>query len=98
MLALHGFDVVGLEISSKGVSIADEYAIKELSAPQPYNFGSSDPRDAGSVGKGTVKFIQGDFFKGDSVGEKFDIIYDYTVSLWEQIQTNSRLPTLWRRN
>lgn len=55
--------------------------MKELFAPQPYNFGSSDPGDAGSVGRGTVKFIQGDFFKGDSVGEKFDIIYDYTVSL-----------------
>ncbi|KAK5806884.1 hypothetical protein VI817_001142 [Penicillium citrinum] len=78
MLALHGFDVVGLEISSKGVSIAERYAMKELFAPQPYNFGSSDPGDAGSVGRGTVKFIQGDFFKGDSVGEKFDIIYDYT--------------------
>jgi hypothetical protein len=33
---LHGFDAVGLEISAKGVSTAEEYAQKELQAPQAY--------------------------------------------------------------
>lgn len=78
MLALHGFDVIGLEISSKGVSIAEEYASKELDSPQAYNFGSTL---ADKAGRGSVAFIQGDFFQPDSAnGEKFDIIYDYTVS------------------
>lgn len=78
MLALHGFDAVGLEISSKGVSIAEEYAHKELQAPQTYNFGSAW---ANKFERGSVSFIQGDFFQSDTTkGEKFDVIYDYTVS------------------
>ena len=77
MLALHGFDVVGLELSSKGAAVAEMYARNELQMPQEYNFGleaskKSDP--------GSVSFIQGDFFQPDSArGQKFDIIYDYTV-------------------
>lgn len=78
MLALHGFDAVGLEISSKGVSTAEEYAHKELQTPQPYNFGSAW---ASKFERGSVSFIQGDFFQSDCTkGEKFDVIYDYTVS------------------
>ncbi|KAJ9485146.1 hypothetical protein VN97_g8224 [Penicillium thymicola] len=76
MLALHGFDAVGLEISSKGVSTAEEYAHKELQTPQPYNFGSAW---ASKFERGSVSFIQGDFFQSDCTkGEKFDVIYDYT--------------------
>lgn len=78
MLALHGFDTVGLDISPKGISIAEEYAGKELQAPQAYNFG---PAWANKSEKGSASFIQGDFFQSDSVkGKKFDVIYDYTVS------------------
>ena len=80
MLALHGFDAVGLEISAKGVSTAEEYAQKELQAPQAYNFGSAS---ANKFERGSVSFIQGDFFRSDCTkGEKFDVIYDYTVSHW----------------
>lgn len=77
MLALHGFDVVGLEISQKGVSTAEEYASSELQSPQPYNFGAvgACTRESGSI-----SLIQGDFFHPDATsGEKFDVIYDYTV-------------------
>jgi hypothetical protein len=36
------------------------------------------------VERGSVSFIQGDFFHSDCTkGEKFDVIYDYTVSHWE---------------
>ncbi|KAH8432480.1 uncharacterized protein LDX57_010117 [Aspergillus melleus] len=42
MLALHGFDVYGLDVSATGVSTAKEYARGELANPQGYNFGSGD--------------------------------------------------------
>ena len=78
MLALHGFDAFGLEISATGVSTAEKYAQKELQAPQAYNFGFAW---ADNVERGSVSFIQGDFFQADCTeGEKFDVIYDYTVS------------------
>ncbi|KAI9034756.1 uncharacterized protein KD926_005701 [Aspergillus affinis] len=82
MLALHGFDVYGLEISAAGVSSAQSYACNELQKPQKYNFGE---RKSGSTAPGSVTFIQGDFFKSDwehkalEGGEiQFDLIYDYT--------------------
>jgi hypothetical protein len=83
MLALHGFDVYGLDVSDKGVISAREYAETELARPQVYNFGSAC-RSAEQTGqeKGQVTFIQGDFFKSDwEVGIQFDLIYDYTVCL-----------------
>lgn len=77
MLALHGFDVVGLELSSKGVAVAEVYASNELRMPQEYNFGSEGFKKGDT---GSVSFIQGDFFHPESArGQKFDIIYDYTV-------------------
>ncbi|KAJ5728078.1 hypothetical protein N7493_004408 [Penicillium malachiteum] len=76
MLALHGFDVVGLEISQKGVSAAEEYAATELKMPEEHNFGGSW---TSKHERGSVSFIKGDFFKSDSAdGKKFDVIYDYT--------------------
>ena len=77
MLALHGFDVIGLEVSQKGVSVAEEYACKELQMPQVYNFGAAQTK---KYERGSVSFIHGDFFQPDcAAGEKFDVIYDYTV-------------------
>ncbi|KAJ5358067.1 hypothetical protein N7541_005225 [Penicillium brevicompactum] len=76
MLALHGFDVVGLEVSQRGISVAEEYACRELQMPQAYNFGAAW---ANASERGSVSFVQGDFFQADSAnGEKFDLIYDYT--------------------
>lgn len=79
MLALHGFDVFGLEVSETGASVAREYAQSELHSPQDYNFGSQFKESPG-VRKGEVTILQGDFFKRDweSVMQ-FDLIYDYTV-------------------
>lgn len=77
MLALHGFDAYGLEVSPTGVSVAEDYARKELQSPQAYNFGA----EATSHERGNVSFIEGDFFKSNwQEGRKFDLIYDYTVS------------------
>ncbi|KAI2857729.1 hypothetical protein CBS115988_3599 [Aspergillus niger] len=81
MLALHGFDVYGLDISATGVSEATKYATSEMQSPQEYNFsaGAVTTSDVGSV-----KFIAGDFFSSEwesqalQDGDKFDLIYDYT--------------------
>lgn len=78
MLALHGFDVYGLEVSGTAVSVAKEYVRNEVANPRAYNFGLS--REEGQEGSGEVTIIQGDFFKLDwDNGIKFDLIYDYTV-------------------
>ena len=83
MLALHGLDVVGLEISEKGADVARAYAEAELASPHSYNFGSAESGTQDSAGK--VQVIAGDFFKRGwevdaCVGDGFDLIYDYTVS------------------
>jgi hypothetical protein len=84
MLALHGFDVYGLDISATGISAAQDYAFNELQKPQEHNFRE---RKSSLTATGSVIFLQGDFFKPDweqtvlEDGEvQFDIIYDYTVS------------------
>ncbi|KAB8067988.1 S-adenosyl-L-methionine-dependent methyltransferase [Aspergillus leporis] len=82
MLALHGYDAYGVEISATGVAAAQSYASQELQKPQAYNFGE---RKSGWAGPGNATFIKGDFFRRDwepkvlKDGEVlFDIIYDYT--------------------
>lgn len=83
MLALHGFDTYGLEISDTAVKEAEKYASAELEKPSAYNFGSEQcsPHTPGSV-----TFFQGDFFSSrwdfrGAIDEttKFDVVYDYTV-------------------
>jgi hypothetical protein len=90
MLALHGFDAYGLEVSPTAVSAANSHAQTELANPSAENF--SDPEKRPSVDVGTVKFIVGDFFKlgwekesqddDDNLFKGFDLIYDYTVSVF----------------
>lgn len=83
MLALHGFDVYGLDVSATGVAIARGYAGKELAAPQAHNFGqhwSSAESEERTIGK--ITFVEGDFFQAGWEPEApFDLIYDYTVRL-----------------
>ncbi|PLB40682.1 thiopurine S-methyltransferase family protein [Aspergillus candidus] len=82
MLALHGFDAYGLEISATAVAEARKYAAVEMSCPQEYNFGhaQSQTRDVGSA-----IFAVGDFFESEWEGQgildarvKYDLVYDYT--------------------
>ncbi|KAL5360732.1 S-adenosyl-L-methionine-dependent methyltransferase [Aspergillus floccosus] len=78
MLALHGFDAYGLEISATAVKEAQHYAQMEMKKPQMYNFGERYQRREDST-PGTVTFLEGDFFLSDwCKGVEFDIIYDYT--------------------
>ncbi|KAJ3537533.1 hypothetical protein NM208_g6271 [Fusarium decemcellulare] len=80
MLALHGFDVYGLEVSQTGGQAAEDYAATELAGPSGYNFGSPDTRP--NEGVGNVKIVVGDFFTRDweteCGGTGFDLVYDYT--------------------
>ncbi|KAF4845400.1 putative thiol methyltransferase 2 [Colletotrichum siamense] len=86
MLALHGYDVYGLEVSERGADVARQYAAAELPEPGEYNFGTYDSVSGAQPGE--VKILAGDFFKRDweaqcasSSGddfEGFDLIYDYT--------------------
>lgn len=77
MLALHGFDVIGLELSPKGAEVARAYAESELSDPHEYNYG--DPDAVLVDGPGSVTILSGDFFDSSWTEAKFDLIYDYTV-------------------
>jgi methyl halide transferase len=83
MLALHGFDAWGLEISETAVSTAERYASEQMNSPSPENFASVEL--GSSIDPGSVRFINGDFFKQDwemklpDETKKFDLIYDYTV-------------------
>ena len=63
MLALHGIDAYGLEISQKAVDACDSYARSQLSRPDTFNFGSFGSQDMDH--RGVVKFVVGDFFKSD---------------------------------
>lgn len=80
MLALHGFDAYGLEISDTAVKEAETYAEREIKNPRAYHFGGKYRADETPT-RGTVTFLRGDFFNKDWSEEKFDLIYDYTVCL-----------------
>ncbi|KAK5993985.1 putative thiol methyltransferase 2 [Cladobotryum mycophilum] len=86
MLALHGFDVWGLELSETGAQVAWKYAVSQLAEPGEVNFGRAGEWPL--VEPGNVEIVAGDFFKkeweGKCVDEDgvrvggFDLIYDYT--------------------
>ena len=75
LLASHGYDAVGLDISESAIKECKKFA--EAEAPK-YLDNAKDP--------GSYEFVTGDFFKDDwldSVGaneSRFHLIYDYTVS------------------
>ena len=75
LLASFGYDAYGLEVS--------ETAVKRCVEEQQTN-GKRYPDKAGSIGAGEVTFFNGDFFDEDLTSrmgiDKFDLIYDYTVS------------------
>lgn len=86
MLALHGFDVYGLEVSETGAEAAREYATSQIAEPNEYNFGSKDYLPTEGCGK--IQIVAGDFFRrdwepacADGDATKFDVIYDYTIKI-----------------
>ena len=82
LLAAHGWDAVGLEVSAEAVKSAE--AIREpIEGGKVTGYAAVDKE----LGKGEARFVVGDFFKDDwlkEIGaeaeEAFDLIYDYTVS------------------
>lgn len=84
LLALHGFDAYGLDISEAGVAEAEAFAAKELDGPGDANFGPRYDKNAIDQSRGNAKFLKGNFFTSEweaqAVG-RFDLIYDYTVGL-----------------
>ncbi|KAI8941041.1 hypothetical protein NX059_002285 [Plenodomus lindquistii] len=80
MLALHGIETWGLEVSQGAVNVANENVKAQLENPAPSNFGGKGSRPTSA----NAKVILGDFFQkgwesqitADFQG--FDIIYDYT--------------------
>jgi methyl halide transferase len=75
LLASRGYDAYGLEYSATAVKACEQEA-KEHADKYPVK----DP----GLGRGSVQFVSGDFFKDDwfskaGVEGKFDLIYDYTV-------------------
>lgn len=84
MLALHGFDAYGLEISETAVREAEMYAAAEMASPSSYHFGEGQSR---ADSPGSAVFLKGDFLTSDwgfkdgiDAQTKFDLAYDYTVS------------------
>ena len=78
LLQSFGYDAVGLEVSEGAVKAAVAYG-------EQYE-GELQVKDD-RAGMGSRKFVHGDFYKdkfleaaGMKEGEKFDLIYDYTVS------------------
>jgi len=89
MLARHGFEVVGLEVSETGVKVARRYVEGELAviwAVQQED-ATANQAESTQVSVGEVKIVHGDFFKlewertcvVDGQQCQFDLIYDYTV-------------------
>lgn len=104
MLALHGIDAFGLEVSRTAVDVAKDYAAQELSKSAEDPFPRSRPvtRSLLDGGRGAVRFVVGNFFSSDWEGEcqrdsdepeaGFDLIYDYTVGLevwWDKQHDSS---------
>ncbi|KAB8076804.1 S-adenosyl-L-methionine-dependent methyltransferase [Aspergillus leporis] len=56
-LALHGFDVYGLETSDRGASVAREYVKMEIQEPQACNFGSASSEKT-AQGRGEVTILR----------------------------------------
>jgi methyl halide transferase len=78
LLSSYGYDAVGLEISPGAVTACNEFA-----AANEGNYPVKDEK----VGKGSKRFVLGDFYTNDwkeeagmGEDEPFDLIYDYTVS------------------
>lgn len=89
-----GYDVVGLEISSTALDAARNYLHNIDTILDTFRTLQQRPSDDGSwvrfwsdnqsSSPGRVHWVHGDFFSDDWLvdagGEKFDLIFDYTVS------------------
>lgn len=80
LLASYGYDAWGLEVSTNAIEAAKKW-VKEIEDNEFRKYETIDD----DVGRGSVNFLLGDFFKDDwlkEIGGEFDLIYDYTVRLY----------------
>lgn len=88
LLAAHGYDAYGIEVSENAVNAAEEW----LKNPGEGKEGEYKTRDE-AVGRGVAKAVLGDFFKDDwasaagGIGAGFDLIYDCTVCASAEVPT-----------
>lgn len=93
MLAEHGFEAWGLEVSAQAVKSAEEYA----RSVKGYAANGKSHVEANSSEPGRVNFVVGDFFAPEwqsslpFADEKFDLVYDYTVSLLNPLTCGQRM-------
>ncbi|TKA63260.1 hypothetical protein B0A49_09165 [Cryomyces minteri] len=84
LLALHGFDAYGLEISSAAVAAAQEYTSSEFKNPSATYFSNQNDKKVSvyQQGRGDGRFFKADFFDNEWAGRaapiQFDLVYDYT--------------------
>ena len=77
LLACHGYDASGIEISPEAIKACKEFAGANVAAYAA---------NTGRSGRGKYEYVSGDFFVDEwreGIGEqhqRFDLIYDYTVS------------------
>lgn len=101
LLAARGWDVVGLEVSEMAVRLAR--SLGEGIEQGEVGGEVGGVYDAGSAGKGSVRFEVGDFFElGEGWMGKWDFIWDYTVSWFMRLACKSvvevcflRRPAVW---
>ncbi|KAL0259756.1 hypothetical protein SLS55_005496 [Diplodia seriata] len=77
LLASYGYDAWGLEVSSHAIELAKKWT-REVEENEFHKYETIDK----DIGRGSVNFVLGDFFKDDWLketgGTEFDLIYDYT--------------------
>lgn len=76
LFASHGYDAFGLDMAKTAIDGCNELRAQEGDDPDKYPVSNAD------VGRGGTTFLKADFFKDDFLGqtggENFDLIYDYT--------------------
>jgi SAM-dependent methyltransferase len=82
LLASHGYDAYGLEVSKHAMESANKYLADPGKGPLEGEYTVTDEK----TGKGEMKCVYGDFFKDEWIKEVgaeggFDVIYDNTVGL-----------------
>ncbi|GAB7343881.1 hypothetical protein MBLNU457_1840t1 [Dothideomycetes sp. NU457] len=84
MLALHGIDAYGLEISPIGAETAASYTASQMKTPLPYNFGSEEYSNSRPEA-GHAEIINGDFFASNWLTERgieaFDVVLLFVPDL-----------------
>lgn len=86
LLARHGYNAYGLEVSPAAVAAGKLYAWSELEKSSSMSFSSESAEETAmhASNQGEARFFQADFFEEDWAGRDapshYDLVYDYTVS------------------